>query len=327
MKICESTTFERELSSFFDQQIPYYKNQLDGRGKCADYIPELKKVNPNYLACALMFPDGQTILKGDYTVPFTLQSISKVITFIAACMHLGISEVLERVDVEPTGDPFNSILRFELNEFKKPFNPMINAGAITVASLLPGVTPNEKIEKVTYLLSSILNKDVSIDKKVFQSEWETSFRNRALANFLMENNLLSSSVEDTLFTYINLCSIQVTTEDLAKIGLVLSLDGFDPVQNTELIPAPIARLTKTLMFTCGMYNASGKFAAFIGIPAKSGVSGGILGTVPPSIRNHPILANGCGIGVFSPAINQYGNSVKGTKLLEDFFHLYKVQIF
>ncbi|KAB2334493.1 glutaminase A [Cytobacillus depressus] len=318
---------EQELNTFFEKKIPYYKQRYSGVGAPAAYIPELKNTNPDYLACALMFPDGQVILKGDYAVPFTLQSIAKVFIFMTACMHLGTSRVLEWVDVEPTGDPFNSILRFELNENKKPFNPMINAGAITVASLLPGTDSTEKIEKVKLLLSAILDKDVSINEKIFISEWETAYRNRALANFLMENHLLAADVEETLLTYTKLCSIEITAEDLAKIGLVLSIDGFDPIRRIEVIPSSIARFTKILMFTCGMYNYSGKFAAYVGIPGKSGVSGGILGTVPPSFRNHPILSDGCGIGIFSPAIDPCGNSVKGIKLLEDFLHSYSVQIF
>ncbi|WP_415874117.1 glutaminase A [Domibacillus aminovorans] len=316
---------ENELTLFLDQKIAYYKEYLSG--ECANYIPELKVVNPDYLAFSLMLPNGKVHLNGDYQVPFTLQSISKVITFIAACLYNGTSAVLEWVDVEPTGDPFNSLLRFELNENKKPFNPMINAGALTVASLLPGLIPMDKIQGVTRLLSSLLDKDVTINKKVFESEWETAYRNRALANFLMENNLLASSVDDTLFTYINLCSIEITVEDLAKIGLILSLDGFDPVRRIQLIPAPITRLTKVLMFTCGMYNSSGKFAAFVGIPVKSGVSGGILGVVPPSLRSHPLLSDGCGIGLYGPAIDAHGNSVKGARLLEDFLQSYDVKIF
>ncbi|HZG73806.1 MAG TPA: glutaminase A [Chondromyces sp.] len=316
---------EHELSTFLEEKISYYKKHL--QGTCANYIPELQKINPDYLSCALILPDGKTYLHGDYSVPFTLQSISKVITFMAACLYKGTSTVLEWVDVEPTGDPFNSLLRFELNGKQKPFNPMINAGALTVASLLPGSTPLDKIQRGMHLLSSILDKEVTINERVFKSEWETAYRNRALANFLMENRLLASSVEDTLYTYINLCSIEITVDDLAKVGLILSLDGYDPIRKVQVIPAPIVKLTKVLMFTCGMYNSSGKFAAFVGIPAKSGVSGGILGAVPPSLRNHPLLSEGCGIGIYGPAIDEHGNSIKGIKLLEDFLQLYNVQIF
>ncbi|WP_225435206.1 glutaminase A [Bacillus aerolatus] len=314
-----------KVDHFFEEKIAYYKDQPSG--ECAQYIPELKNVNPNYLACALLLPDGKIHLHGDYEIPFTLQSISKVISFIAACMYKGPSYVLDWVDVEPTGDPFNSILRFELKDKQKPFNPMINAGALTVASLLPGTTPTEKIQGVVHLLSSLIDKNVTINKKVFESEWETAYRNRALANFLKEHNLLASSVEDTLFTYINLCSVEINVEDLAKIGLILSLDGFDPVRQIQIIPAPIVRLTKILMFTCGMYNSSGKFAAFIGLPAKSGVSGGILGAVPPSLRHHPLLSDGCGLGIYGPAIDENGNSIKGTRLLEDFIQVYDIKIF
>lgn len=316
---------DHELNHFLNRKIAYYKANL--AGECASYIPALKKQNPHYLACSIILPNGKVYLNGDYDISFTLQSISKVITFIVACMHRGISSVLEWVDVEPTGDPFNSLLRFELNGKQKPFNPMINVGALTVASLLPGSSPMDKIKEVTQFLSTLLDKDVLINQTIFESEWNTAHRNRALAHFLMENNLLASSVEDTLFTYINLCSIEITVEDLAKIGLILSLDGFDPLRKIHLIPKDITRLAKILMFTCGMYNSSGKFAAFVGIPAKSGISGGILGAVPPSFRHHPLFSEGCGIGVYGPAIDEHGNSIKGIRLLEDFIQTYGVEIF
>jgi len=316
---------DQELQFFLDERIAYLKENVSG--KCASYIPELKKANPDDLGLALMLPSGKMYCSGDYNTTFTIQSISKVITFMAACVFRGTEEVLKWVDVEPTGASFNSILTFELNKNRKPYNPMINAGAITVASLIPGTTSQEKIQKVLDFLSKILGRNVSINTRVFQSEWETAHRNRALASLLMENELLDSSVDDTLFTYINLCSIEITVEDLAKIGLILSHNGYNPIQKVPLIPESIVQLTKVIMFTCGMYDASGKFAAFVGIPAKSGVSGGILGTIPSSLRNHPLLQEGCGIGIYGPAIDEHGNSVKGMKLLESFLKAYTVQVF
>lgn len=316
---------DQELDHFLKEKIAYIKKNVPG--ECASYIPELKKANPNDLGFALMLPNGEMYCSGDYQSTFTIQSISKVITFMAACVYRGTETVLDWVDVEPTGASFNSILTFELNKNRKPYNPMINAGAITVASLIPGDTPQEKIQKVLQFLSNILDRDVSINHRVFQSEWETAHRNRALASLLMENRLLDASVEDTLFTYINLCSIEITVEDLAKIGLILSHNGYDPIQKVQLIPESIVQLTKVIMFTCGMYDASGKFAAFVGIPAKSGVSGGILGSIPSSLRNHPLLQEGCGIGIYGPAIDEQGNSVKGMRLLESFLKTYTVQVF
>ncbi|HEY4553378.1 MAG TPA: glutaminase A [Bacillaceae bacterium] len=316
---------ESELKNFLSDKISYYKQHV--YGECASYIPELKKADPTHLSIALLLPDGTSYTAGDCTPSFTFQSISKVISFIAACMHHETENVLDWVDVEPTGDSFNSILRFELKDQTKPYNPMINAGALTVASLLPGEGYEAKVSSVTDLLSDLLDKEVGINEKVFSSEWETAYRNRALANFLMENQLLASGVEETLLAYIKLCSIEINALDLAKIGLILSQDGYDPIKKQQLIPTSIARLAKVLMFTCGMYNSSGKFAAFVGIPAKSGVSGGIMASIPPSSRNTNILSEGCGVGVYGPAIDANGNSVMGVRLLQDLVELYDLKIF
>lgn len=200
-------------------------------------------------------------------------------------MHHGIESVLKWVDVEPTGDSFNSILRFELKNQKKPYNPMINAGALTVASLLPGTKYEEKLMNVTNLLYDLLGKEVGINEKVFTSEWETAYRNRVLVNLLAENDLLASEVDETLLTYIKLCSIEINVHDLAKIGLILSMDGYDPINQKQLIPTPIARLSKVLMFTCGMYNSSGKFAAFVGFPQRVGY---LAASLPAFLHQHAV---------------------------------------
>jgi glutaminase len=316
---------EQKLNDFLAENIDDIKKNVPG--KCASYIPELEKANPNDLGFSLILPSGKLFLTGDYDTPFTIQSIAKVVTFMAACMYRGTGEVLQWVDVEPTGTAFNSTLSFELSTNRKPYNPMINSGAITVASLIPGFAPEDKVNHVLDIMSKLLDREVFIDHRVFQSEWETAYRNRAIANLLKENGLLDSSEEDALAAYISISSAEITVEDLARLGLILSYDGYDPFREEQLIPETIAQLAKVVMFTCGMYDASGKFAAFVGIPAKSGVSGGILGAIPPSSRNHPLLKDGGGIGIYGPAINEQGNSVKGMRLLESFLQKYRVQIF
>ncbi|WLR51741.1 glutaminase A [Bacillus tianshenii] len=311
----------QEFIYFLKERILNYKE--DQGGACASYIPELKKANPNHLAINLLLPNGESFSEGDFQQSFSIQSISKVISFIAACMARGVSYVLDWVGVEPTGNPFNSYLI----EKRKPLNPMINAGALTTVSLLPGNNSVEKFHSVTDLLSILIGRKVMINSKIFNSELESAYRNRALANLLMENEFLASGVEETVLTYTKLCSINVTVNDLAKISLILAYDGFDPINEIQLIPTDIARLTKVLMYTCGMYNSSGEFAALVGIPAKSGVSGGILAIVPPSHRNSSLISNGCGIGIYGPAIDENGNSVKGIKLLKDLIRSYDVSIF
>ncbi|WP_342440949.1 glutaminase [Lysinibacillus sp. FSL K6-0075] len=285
-------------------------------GQCASYIPALAQKDPNQLAVAIIGTEGHEIKAGDTEELFTLQSVSKVITFILACMDRGLPYVLERVDVEPTGDTFNSIIRLESHQPGKPFNPMINAGAITVSSMLAGHSPQEKVTKILQFLEQIIGKQLSINEEVFESEWQTANRNRALAYYLMDSGFLDCSVDAALEVYLKQCAIEVNVSDLAMIGLVIANDGYHPLLKKQLFPKQVAKLAKALMVTCGMYNASGKFAAFIGLPAKSGVSGAILAAVPGHASLNSPFPTGCGIGIYGPAIDPIGNSVAGVQLLK-----------
>ncbi len=231
-------------------------------------------------------------------------------------MDRGLPYVLERVDVEPTGDTFNSIIRLESHQPGKPFNPMINAGAITVSSMMIGQSSQEKIDKILQFLEQIIGKELSINEEVFQSEWQTANRNRALAYYLMDSGFLDCPVEAALEVYLKQCAIEVNVSDLAMIGLVIANDGYHPLLKKQLFPKQVAKLAKALMVTCGMYNASGKFAAFIGLPAKSGVSGAILTAVPGHAGLDSPFPAGCGIGIYGPAIDPIGNSVAGVQLLK-----------
>ncbi|MBK5445175.1 MULTISPECIES: glutaminase [unclassified Peribacillus] len=309
-----------------DEWVAHYRSYAT-KGQTANYIPALRNTHLSQLGICILEPGGTMITSGDWEVPFTLQSISKVLSFIAACLGRGISYVLDRVDVEPTGDAFNSIIRLEMHKPGKPFNPMINAGAITIASLLPGESSQKKLEFLYELIESLLGKRPTINKEVFQSEWLTSHRNRALAHYLKETNYLESDVEEALEVYLKQCSIVVTTEDIALIGLILAQDGYHPIRQEQVLPKEVAKLAKALMLTCGMYNASGKFAAFVGVPAKSGVSGGIMALVPPSARREMPFQDGCGIGIYGPAIDEYGNSVTGGMLLKQMAQEWDLSIF
>ncbi|MFB5661483.1 glutaminase [Alteribacillus sp. HJP-4] len=303
-----------------DEWVMKYR-LLGTKGRCAEYIPALGESNLYDLGVYIISSDGVEIKSGDWEVPFTLQSISKVISLIAVCLGRGISYVLERVDVEPTGDAFNSIVRLEMNTPGKPFNPMINAGAITVASLHCGESPEQKLESIYAIIEKMVGKRPTVNEKVFQSEWKTANRNRALAYYLKENGFLESEVEVALEVYLKQCAIEVNTKDIARIGLILSQNGYDSIHKRQVFPKEIAKLIKGLMLTCGMYNASGKFAAFVGIPAKSGVSGGIMASVPARYPQKSPYQMGCGIGIYGPAIDEYGNSIAGVELLK---HLAKV---
>ncbi|USK72214.1 glutaminase [Peribacillus asahii] len=317
---------DSQRKAYLDEWVIHYRSYAT-KGQNATYIPALGKVNSSQLGISIMGSDGTMIKSGDWEVPFTLQSISKVISFIAACLGRGISYVLERVDVEPTGDAFNSIIRLEMHKSGKPFNPMINAGAITVASLLPGNSAQTKLEFLYALIEKMIGKRPAINEEVFHSEWQTAHRNRALAHYLKETGFLESDVEEALEVYLKQCSIEINTEDIALIGLILAHDGYHPIRKEQILPKKVARLTKALMLTCGMYNASGRFAAFIGLPAKSGVSGGIMAVVPPRLRRELPFQDGCGIGIYGPAIDEYGNSFPGVMLLEHIAQEWDLSIF
>lgn len=306
---------EEWMQNYVDDWVAFYRKQT-GEGKVASYIPILGKADRNHLGISIIGTDGFTIESGDVGIPFTIQSISKVFTFIVACMERGISYVLDRVDVEPTGEAFNSIMHLEMKKVDKPFNPFVNAGAITVTSMLEGETPEEKLEPLFFLLEKMLGYRPVINREVYESERETSFRNRAIGYFLLETGVLESDLQLTLETYFQQCSIEISLQDLARIGTILANDGEKLNTGMEIIPRQVARLAKALMLTCGMYNASGKFAAYVGIPAKSGVSGGIIAVAPPRARQEGLpFLQGCGIGIYGPALDKQGNSSAGIKLL------------
>ncbi|RKD24637.1 glutaminase A [Ammoniphilus oxalaticus] len=312
----------KQLRTWTEQARRYTRE-----GKSADYIPALAQVDPSQLGVCIVGKEGR-LVAGDSDVSFTLQSISKIISFMVACLECGIDCVLERVDVEPTGDAFDSIIRLEASRTGKPFNPMINAGALTIASLLPGGTPTEKLNRLQSWLEMWIGRRLPLNQTVFESEWKTANRNRAIAYYLKETDYLQGDVEDVLEVYLKLCSLEVRLDDLALIGWILALDGYHPLRQTQVIPKRLARLTKAIMVTCGMYNASGKFAAFVGLPAKSGVSGGILCAMPPRLRSKQMpFREGCGIGVYGPAIGDDGNSVAGVKLLQQLSEQWDVNLF
>ncbi|GAA0317771.1 glutaminase [Oceanobacillus sp. FSL W7-1293] len=318
---------EQWIQEYVDGWVEFFKKQTD-TGKVADYIPKLEEADPNSLGITIIGKKGTEIRSGDVEHEFSIQSISKVLSFITACMDRGIAYVLQRVDVEPTGEAFNSIMHLEVKGHQRPFNPLVNSGAITTSSLLSGNTSDEKLEPLFQLMEKMIGRRPEIDIDVYVSERDTSMRNRAIGYYLLEEGYLESDLGVTLETYFKQCSINVTTDDLARIGLVLSNDGIHPETEEIIIPRNIVRIAKSLMLTCGMYDASGKFASYVGIPAKSGVSGGILAVVPPRVRENELpFLSGCGIGVFGPALDKQGNSVAGIKLLRHIANSWDLSLF
>lgn len=318
---------EEWLQSYVDDWVAFYRKHTTD-GEVASYIPVLQEADPDNLGITIIGKNGITIRSGDDSIPFTMQSISKVLSFIVGCMERGVAYMLDRVDVEPAGEAFNSIIHLEMKQVKKPFNPLINAGAITVTSLLEGKTSDEKLKPILELLEDMLGYRPAINVEVYESERDSSMRNRAIGYYLLEVGFLESDLNITLETYFKQCSIEVTMDDLARIGMILANDGEDPDTQEEIIPRQVARIAKALMLTCGMYDASGKFATYVGIPAKSGVSGGILAAVPPRVREEELpFLDGCGIGVYGPALDDKGNSIAGIRLLRHIAKQWDLSIF
>lgn len=287
-------------------------------GKVASYIPELVKANPGALGICVSALDGEEYIAGDYNTKFTIQSISKVITLMLAILDNGRERVFSKIGMEPTGDAFNSIVDLETKDPHRPPNPMINAGAIATVSLVDGNNADEIFERILKFTRKITgNPDININEEVYMSEKKTGHRNRALAYFMKSTGVIEQEVEDVLDVYFRQCSIEVTCRDIARIGALLANDGVLPKSGERIIPRTVARIVKTIMVTCGMYDASGQFAVRIGIPAKSGVGGGILCSVPGRM----------GIGVVGPALDLKGNSIGGIKVLEELSRELDLSIF
>lgn len=300
------------LERILDENRPYAAG-----GKVADYIPELGHANSAALGFTVA-TKGSSVSVGDCDTTFTLQSISKVISLMVALMDRGERKVFAKVGMEASGDPFNSIIKLETMNHHKPLNPMINAGAIAVASMIDGNDVQERFQRVCGLLRRITgNQHIAMDEAVYQSEKRTGDRNRSLAYFMKSTGIIEGDVEAALDLYFRLCSITIRCSDLAQIALFLAEGGQLEGEATVLVDPAIVRILLTIMMTSGMYNASGEFAIRVGIPAKSGVSGGIMAVVP----------NKMGIGVIGPAIDERGNSVAGVRVLEDLSNEFRLHLF
>ena len=270
-----------------------------GEGAVADYIPELAKAAPE--ACAVSFAtiDGAVYSAGEADAPFTIQSVSKPFAYGAALERLGQAAVLERVGVEPTGEAFNSIVLDEKNN--RPFNPMVNAGAIAVAALAPGETPQARVTWMMETFSAFAGRELSIDEAVYRSERATGHRNRAITWLMLNSGMIARDPEEVLDLYFRQCAITVTCADLAVMGATLANNGMNPQSGARLLSPETVRDVLTLMLSCGMYDYAGEWSFDVGLPAKSGVSGAVLAILPGQLS----------IAVWSPPLDAIGNSVRG----------------
>ncbi|RUR30604.1 glutaminase [Vreelandella nanhaiensis] len=278
------------------------------RGKVADYIPELAHVDPNRFAISLATVNGERYSAGCATSPFSIQSISKVFTLTIALGKMG-DALWSNVGREPSGDPFNSIVQLE-HEGGKPRNPFINAGAIAVVdAIMMGHEPKETLAELINFVRYIADDEsICFDHKVAASEMAHRDRNASLAHFMKAFGRLRHDVDKVLGTYFHQCAIAMSCEQLAHAGLFLASDGVNQPSNIRVVSPQRARRINSLMMMCGHYDASGEFAFRVGLPGKSGVGGGILAIAP---------GQGA-LAVWSPGLDDYGNSLLGTKALEMF---------
>ena len=270
-------------------------------GALADYIPELAKADPDSFGLSIATASGKLVCAGDTERGFTIQSISKAFTYCIALELCGHAAVVERVGVEPSGDAFNAI-EFDPHT-RRPFNPMVNAGAITVAGLLYRELGEKAFDHVLDRFSHAAGRQLEVDQAVYESEALTGHRNRAIAHLLLATGALNGPVEPVVDLYFRQCAILVNSRDLAWMGATLAHFGENPLTGRQVFDLKPIRDTLSVMFSCGMYDYSGNWAFDVGVPAKSGVGGGILGVINRQM----------GIGSYSPRLDSKGNSVRGVK--------------
>jgi glutaminase len=299
--------FRRTLNEVYDA----CRGLTDGR--VADYIPELARADPDAFAISVATVDGQTYDIGDADRTFSIQSVSKPFVFGLALEDHGREAVLRRVGVEPTGEAFNAIVLDESTN--RPYNPMVNAGAIATADLIGGDDYPGRVRRLLAMFARYCGREVHVDNATFFSERLTGHRNRAIAHLMLNFGMISDRVDETLELYFQQCSVLVSARDLAVMGATLANGGVNPTTGERALPARYDKDVLSLMLSCGMYDAAGEWQYRVGLPAKSGVSGGIVAVVPG-------LA---GIGVYSPRLDPKGNSVRGVavcRMLSERFGLH-----
>ncbi len=267
-------------------------------GQVATYIPALAQADPSAFGISMITTEGHAYHAGDSTQPFTIQSVSKPFVYALALADSGVDAVLGRVGTEPTGDVFNAVTLEPGTG--RPLNPMVNAGAIESACLVAGATAPDKRRRIVEGLSAFAGRALEVDERVLSSEAETGDRNRALAYLMRGAGTLSMPVDDALTVYFAQCSVTVTCDDLGVMAATLANGGVNPRTGARVVPADVVGPVLSVMATCGMYDAAGTWLFRVGLPAKSGVSGGVLAVLPGQF----------GLGLWSPPLDAQGNSVR-----------------
>lgn len=291
----------------------HYRYAALNEGEVATYIPELSRADPAWFGIAVVTLDGHTYTAGDCDIPFTIQSISKPFVYGLALEDNGEEYVLSRVGLEPTGDAFNAISLDPLSG--RPSNPMINAGAIAAAGMIAG-DGEAAIQRMLAMFARYTGHPVQIDELVYRSESETGHRNRAIGHLLRNFEMVGDDPESVIDLYFRQCSVAVTCRDLAMMAACLANGGVNPVTGERAIDACHVSSILSVMGTCGMYNYAGEWIYRVGMPAKSGVSGGVLAS----------LVGQLGIGVFSPRLDERGNSVRGVLVCNSLSRAYSLNM-
>lgn len=275
-------------------------------GQVASYIPELANVYPDNFGIHLNTTDNKEFGVGDYRNKFSIQSISKVLSLSLAYKILD-SKLWERVSVEPSGNPFNSLVQLEINN-GIPRNPLVNGGAIVICDILVSHLKNPKEDFLSYVRNIASNQKINYSKLVAKSEKEAGYRNIALCNFIKSFGNIQNDPDEILDFYFNMCSLEMSCQELSKTFLYLANHGFQTVGNTQVLNLSQTKRVNAIMQTCGFYDESGEFTFKVGLPGKSGVGGGVIAIHPSQY---------C-IAVWSPKLNAKGNSYRGMNFLELF---------
>jgi len=293
-----------EISAAMKSAYARYKTLKEGKN--ADYIPALAKVNPELFGISLITADGQTFDIGDTKHPFSIQSISKVFTLADVMQSRGAKLVDDKIGVNATGAKFNSIVAIEDNEKHRAGNPLVNAGAITTVSYVPGATKDQRWQSILSTMNAFSGRQLTVDPEVYKSETETNTRNKAISYLLKNYEVLQGNPEEVLDLYTRQCSVLVNSHDLAVMGATFANAGVNPVTGARVVSPDVVARTQSVMFTAGLYNASGEWAYNVGVPAKSGVGGGIMAVVPGKFA----------VAAFSPRLDDAGNSVRAQRAIQ-----------
>jgi glutaminase len=288
------------VESLLDEVYESYRSVDEGA--VADYIPALANADPTLFGASIVGVRGRAFSIGSAQHEFSLQSISKAFVFALVCDELGHDEAREKLGVNATGLAFNSVMAIELNT-ERTMNPMVNAGAMATTSLVPGNTPEEQWEFILEGLSRFAGRPLVLDQEVYASESHTNLRNQGIAHLLESYGRLYSDPDDTTDVYTRQCSLLVSAHDLAVMGATLADGGVNPVTGQQVIEAHNCKHVLAAMATAGLYEHSGDWLYKVGLPGKSGVSGGIV-TIAPGKG---------GMGTFSPPLDEAGNSVRGQR--------------